>query len=244
MHLLRGERITKNFGGVRALNGVDFHISEGEIVGLIGPNGAGKSTLFSVICGVRPDSGAILFHGQDIVGLRPDQICVKGIVRTFQQPRPFGNLTVLENVASAVLFGRHSRRPVRMAEARAVALQVLSFLKLEQRSGSLAGGLLLVERRRLELARAMATQPRLLLLDEVMAGLTPTETQEMMDMVLKIREERGITILVVEHIMKAVMGISQRIIVLSYGTKIAEGTPQEIAENDEVIKAYLGEKVA
>jgi len=131
-----------------------------------------------------------------------------------------------------------------MAEARAVALQVLSFLKLEHRSGSLAGGLLLVERRRLELARAMATQPRLLLLDEVMAGLTPTETQEMMDMVLKIREERGITILVVEHIMKAVMGISQRIIVLSYGTKIAEGTPQEIAENDEVIKAYLGEKVA
>lgn len=244
MHLLQGQRIVKSFGGVTALNGVDFHVAKGEIVGLIGPNGAGKSTLFSVICGLRPDSGSILFDTQEIVGLRPDQICVRGIVRTFQQPRPFANLSVLENVASAVLFGRHDRAASRMADAKREALGILGFVKLDHRADILAAGLLLAERRRLELARALASEPRLLLLDEVMAGLNPTETQEMMDMVVRIREERGITILVVEHIMKAVMGISQRIIVLSYGTKIAEGTPHEIAHDEEVIRAYLGEKVA
>ena len=244
MHLLQGERIVKSFGGVRALNGVDFHVAEGEIVGLIGPNGAGKSTLFSVICGLRPDGGSILFQGQEIVGLRPDQICVRGIVRTFQQPRPFADLPVVDNVAAALLFGRQGQGPGRMARARDEALRVLSFVKLEHRAYALAGSLLLAERRRLELARALATEPRLLLLDEVMAGLNATETQEMMDTVVRIGVERGITLLVVEHIMKAVMGISHRVIVLSYGTKIAEGTPQEIAHNEEVITAYLGEKVA
>jgi branched-chain amino acid transport system ATP-binding protein len=244
MHLLEGRQVSKSFGGVRALNRVDFHVDEGEIVGLIGPNGAGKTTLFSIISGLKPDSGSILFDGTELVGLAPHQVCLQGIARTFQLPRPFASLSVIDNVVSGLFFGRNGMGWRGLGRAREEALHILQFVKLAHRADVKAGSLLLAERRRLELARALATGPRLLLLDEVMAGLNPTETLAMMEVVKSIREERKITIFMVEHIMKAVMGISDRIIVLSYGNKIAEGSPEEVAHHEGVIKAYLGERVA
>ncbi|MCL5960971.1 MAG: ABC transporter ATP-binding protein [Chloroflexi bacterium] len=243
MAQLQGSDIVKNFGGVRALNAVSFHVGKGEIVALIGPNGAGKTTLLNTICGLKPDSGTLHFDGKSIVGLRSDQICTMGIARTFQFTRPFVNLSAMDNVASGWFFGRGGRSAGGLREAREEGRRILQLLGLQHRAQTLARDLLLAERRRLDMARALATAPDLLLLDEVMAGLNPTEVQDMMRVVDTIRKDWGVTILMVEHIMKAVMGLSDRVIVLNYGSKIAEGPPEEVARNEEVITAYLGERI-
>ena len=239
MPLLEGERVSKFFGGLAAVNNVDFRIEEQEILGLIGPNGAGKTTLFNVITGVyRPTSGRIRFRGEDITGLKPHVICDKGIGRTFQLVRPFLNMTALQNVMVGALFGRGGKD---MASAEERAYELLEFMGLKGKENVLAKSLTLVERKRLEIARALAGEPELLLLDEVVAGLNPTETAETMALIKKIRD-LGITVFMVEHIMKAVMGISDRVMVLHHGEKIAEGTPEEVASDQRVIEAYLGEE--
>jgi branched-chain amino acid transport system ATP-binding protein len=230
-----------HFGGVQALVEVDFRVEEGEIVGLIGANGAGKTTLFSVISGFHsPSSGKVYFRGKNITGMKPFRICRKGLARTFQVVRPFQRMTVLRNVTVGKLFGKHCLREEKKAEQE--ALEILEFVGLESKAHFPAGSLTMADRKRLELAKALGTDPDLLLLDEVLAGLTPMETAEAMDLVRKVNEQLGITIFMVEHVMKAVVGLCERILVLHYGSKIAEGTPLEIASNDEVIEAYLGEK--
>lgn len=230
-----------HFGGVQALVDVDFRVEEGEIVGLIGANGAGKTTLFSVISGFHfPSSGKIHFKGENVTGLKPFRICRKGLTRTFQVVRPFKRMTVLRNVTVGKLFGKHCIREEKKAEGE--ALEILEFVGLEAKAHFPAGSLTMADRKRLELAKALATDPDLLLLDEVLAGLTPMETAEAMDLVRKINQQLGITIFMVEHVMKAVVGLCERILVLHYGSKIAEGTPAEIASNAQVIEAYLGEK--
>jgi branched-chain amino acid transport system ATP-binding protein len=242
MSLLEGFQVSKNFGGLKALYDVDFAVEQGEIVGLIGANGAGKTTLFNVISGVYgPSSGHIRFKGENITRLKPHQICQKGLGRTFQVVKPFLNMTVLRNVSVGKLFGRDRLRHRKDAERD--AQQILEFVGLSQKADIPARELTLAHRKRLEIARALATNPELLLLDEVLAGLTPTETDEAMALIREIRESLGVTVLMVEHVMKAVIGVSGRIFVLHYGEKIAEGTPQEIAENPTVIEAYLGERI-
>jgi len=239
MPLLEGQDVCRFFGGLRALSGVNFHVDEGEIMGLIGPNGAGKATLFNVICGTyTPTRGAITFAGEDITGLKPHHICRKGIARTFQLTRSFGGLSVLENVMIGSLFGKDSHK--KMKPAREEALELLEFGGLKDKADMPAGGLIQVDARRLELVRALAAHPRLLFLDEVMAGLNPVDIVKSMDLVQKIRDEKGITILMVEHIMKSVITISDRVIVLSGGQLISRGTPQEVAKDPAVIEAYLG----
>ena len=238
--LLEGQGICRNFGGVQALDGIDVSVERGEVVGLIGPNGAGKTTLFNVICGLRPTAGHVLFDGEDITGLPPHEICRRGIARTFQLTRPFVELTVRDNVAASVLFGRNRRKVSTLGEARERADLVLSWVKLDQRSHSMAQDLLFSERRRLELARALATEPDLLLLDEVMAGLPVGEIQEVIEILGRLRRELGLTLLVIEHVMKVVMTMCDRIVVLNYGSKLAEGTPEEVTRNQAVIDAYLG----
>jgi branched-chain amino acid transport system ATP-binding protein len=241
---LEVQGITKNFGGVQALREVGFGVSGGEVVGLIGPNGAGKSTLFNVICGIKPTAGCVLFKGEDITGQRADDICHRGIARTFQLTKPFLDISVKDNVASAFLFGRNRHQISGLGEARAEAMGILQEVKLDHRGDALASELLFAERRRLELARALATGPELLLLDEVMAGLSTGESQEMLEILAGLRHKHGLTLLVIEHIMKVVMAICDRIVVLNYGSKLAEGTPQEVAHNKEVIAAYLGDEGA
>ncbi len=238
--LLEGQGISKNFGGVQALDGIDLSVNRGDVVGLIGPNGAGKTTLFNVICGLKPTRGRILFEGEDITGRAPHQLCRRGIARTFQLTRPFVELSVRDNVAAAVLFGRTHRKVSRLREARTEADLVLRWVKLDQRGDTPAQDLLFSERRRLELARALATGPELLLLDEVMAGLTLAEAQDMIDIVGRLRRELGLTVLVIEHVMKVVMTMCDRIVVLNYGSKLAEGAPEAVARDRAVIDAYLG----
>jgi branched-chain amino acid transport system ATP-binding protein len=242
MAILEVFNLSKSFGGVTALSDVEFTVEEGEVFGLIGANGAGKTTLFSIISGFYPPSaGTVRFKGENITGRKPFEICRKGIVRTFQVVRPFRNMTVLKNVMVGKLFGKD--RLTDQKEAEREARRILDFVGLSAKSGMVAGELGLVDHKRLELARSLTTNPDVLLLDEVLAGLTPTETAEAMDIIKDVRQNMGLTILIVEHVMKAVVGLCDRILVLHYGRKIAEGTPKEITENPEVIEAYLGESI-
>jgi branched-chain amino acid transport system ATP-binding protein len=236
--LLELRKVSRSFGGLAAVKAVDLNVQAGEIVGLIGPNGAGKTTLFNLITGTyRPNNGAILFEGEDITRMAPHVRCQLGIARTFQLVRPFPNLTVLDNVAVGSVYGRRPAKTRRAAEAD--ARELLDMLGLLDRSRILARSLTLVDRKRLELARALATHPKLLLLDELLAGLNPSEVVLAMDLVRAIRDS-GITIIMVEHLVKALFGVSDRVAVLSAGEKICEGTPEQVAQDARVIDAYLG----
>jgi branched-chain amino acid transport system ATP-binding protein len=239
MSLLVVKALTKTFGGLRALNAIDLTVEEGEFHGLMGANGAGKTTLFSIVAGnQRATSGSIHFAGQPIDGLRPDLICRAGIARTFQIVRPFPGLTVRENVETAVLFGRASAP--RQTEAAQIAADLLDDCGLGALADRPAGTLTLSARKRLEVARALGTGPRLLMLDEVMAGLTPTEVVEMSAALRLLKARHGLTILIIEHVMSALNRLSDRITVLHHGTKIAEGTPDAIAADPKVANAYFG----
>lgn len=230
------ENVTVAFGGLVAVDAVSFRVDSGEIVGIIGPNGAGKTTVFNAVSGYnRPARGRVFFLGRDITGRRPYALAAMGIGRTFQIVKPFAGLSVLENITVA----SYLRYP-RQGEARKKAWEVLRFIGLADRADAAAAGLTLAGRKRLEIGKALALEPKLLLLDEVVAGLNPTEADQTVQLILKIRDT-GVTILIVEHIMRVIMRISTRIIVLNYGRMIAEGTPEEAAHNREVIEAYLGE---
>ncbi len=238
MPILEGKGVRKYFGGLAAVDRLDFSINQGEIVGLIGPNGAGKTTLFNLISGsLAPTAGMIRFKNENITGLRPYQICKKGIARTFQLVKLFGEMTALENSMLGFLFGTQTGADE--SKAKEAALELLDFVGLSTMGKVLGKELTVANQKRLEVARALATQPELLLLDEVMAGLTPAEVVQATELIRKIRD-KGITIFMIEHVMKAMMDISDRIIVLHYGEKIAEGPPKEIAANTKVIEVYLG----
>ncbi|NLB17971.1 MAG: ABC transporter ATP-binding protein [Syntrophomonadaceae bacterium] len=235
--LLEVKELTINFGGLIAVNNLDMIVNTGEAIGLIGPNGAGKTSAFNLISGVyKPTNGKVIFDGEDITGLPPYEVNRKGIGRTFQVVKPFGSMTVLENVMVGG-FVHTSKR----SKSRAIAMQVLEQVDLKRKMNSLAKNLTLSDRKRLEVAKALATEPKLLLLDEVLAGLNPTEIEEAVKMIKSINQS-GISILMIEHVLQATMAICSRIVVLDYGKKIAEGTPQEVTNNPEVIKAYLGDE--
>jgi branched-chain amino acid transport system ATP-binding protein len=227
--------LSKRFGGLRAVQDVSFTVAENETLALIGPNGAGKTTSFHLITGFhRADSGSVQAFGREIVGLRPHQVCALGLARTFQVAKPFGAMTVLDNVMTgAFLRDRH------VAVARDKAREAIDFVGLSARSNTAAKDLTTIDQRRLEMARALATDPRILLLDEVMAGLNPSEIDQAVALVGKL-SVRGLTIVIVEHVMRAIMAVARRIVVLDHGQKIAEGAPRDIVENPEVIRAYLG----
>jgi branched-chain amino acid transport system ATP-binding protein len=236
MKILELNRVKKHFGGIRAVEDFSLSVEEGEIVGLIGPNGAGKSTLFNCVAGLYPPtSGDVLFRGEKIGGWKPWDLCRRGLARTFQIVKPFASKTVLYNV----MVGAFSTTDKR-ADAEKRGREVLDYLNMEDLADKRAGNLTISERKRLEIARALATRPALLLLDEVMAGLRPTEVDEMVAIIKRLRKG-GMTIFVIEHIMRAIMALSDRIAVLHFGMKIAEGIPQDIARDERVIKAYLGE---
>jgi len=240
MPILEGQGVTKYFGGLAAVSNVDFHIDQGAIVGLIGPNGAGKTTLFNLISAALPlSSGEIRFKGQKLNGLKPHQICKMGVSRTFQETKVFANMPVLQNVLVGAFFGTPTR--ISSADAAREGAQALEFVGLSAMSATPVNDLTLANQKRVEVARALATKPELLLLDELMAGLNPAEVSEAMELVKRIRDT-GITIFMVEHVMKAIMGICGRVMVLHRGEEIAEGTPQEIAANNRVIEIYLGEE--
>ena len=239
MRILEGEGVTKYFGGLAAVSHVDFNVDQGEVVGLIGPNGAGKTTLFNLISGALvPKPGAIKFKAENITGLKPYKICKMGVARTFQSVKVFANMPVLENVLLGSLFG--TSNSVSSADAAGEATGLLEFVGLSAVRATPAKDLTLANQKRLEVARALATKPELLLLDELMAGLNPTEVAQAMELVTRIGD-KGITIFMIEHVMKAIMSVCDRIMVLHHGEKIAEGTPQEIATSRTVVEVYLGE---
>jgi branched-chain amino acid transport system ATP-binding protein len=234
--ILRLKEVSKTFGGLKAVDRVSFDVSEGEIVGLIGPNGAGKTTLFNLISGYNPPSeGSIVFEGREISGRKPFELAAVGIGRTFQIVKPFAGLSVLDNITVASYLKYPTQK-----EARRKAREVLEFLGMADRAELPAAGLTLSGRKRLEIGKALALEPKLILLDEVVAGLNPTEADQTVQLILSIRES-GITTLIVEHIMRVIMGISHRVVVLNYGSLIAQGAPDEVARNPQVIEAYLGE---
>jgi len=236
--LLQVQGVTKRFGGLQALSHVTFDLPEGQILGLIGPHGAGKTTLFNTVNGVyKPEEGRIVFRGQDVTGKKPYHLAGMGMARTHQIVRPLNELTVRENVMAGACFGHEDQS---LGNAAAIAEDVLAFVGLAVRADQLASSLNVAQKKRLEMARALAAHPYLLLLDEVLAGLNPSEIDGMVQTVLKIREQ-GVTILMIEHVMKAVMNVSDRIMVLDYGEQIAEGSPQEVVNNPRVIEAYLGD---
>lgn len=243
MDLLQARRVTKLFGGLAAVSLVNFDLHEGEILGLIGPNGSGKTTLVNVITGTLPYSdGDVLFRGQSIRGLPPHEIGRLGLSRTFQVVKPFRNLTVLQNVMVGALFGaRGGARE--LASARREAQEVLEFVGLAPRAQAPAEGLNVPERKRMELARALAMRPSVLFLDEVMAGLNPVEIDEAVQLIKRIRD-RGITLMVIEHVMKAIRNVSDRIMVFHHGEKLTEGLPEEVLNNPAVVSAYLGRRYA
>jgi branched-chain amino acid transport system ATP-binding protein len=238
MPILQVEKIIKSFGGLMALWEVNFEIHQGEIFGVIGPNGSGKTTLFNVITGfLKANSGKVTFIGKDITSLPPHQICRQGIARIFQLVKPFHQLTTLQNVMVGRAYGKDPATNIRRAKEEVAG--ILNFVGLGNKTEVIASQLTMAERKKLELARALAAHPQLLLLDELMAGLNSAETETAMNLVNKIRDS-GVTVIMVEHIMKAVLGISDRIMVLNVGEKIAEGSPKEVVKNQLVIEAYLG----
>jgi branched-chain amino acid transport system ATP-binding protein len=237
MALLEVKGLTKYFGGLRAVHDLSFQVNAGEILGLIGPNGAGKTTAFNLIAGfIRPTAGHVLLEGEDLVGMKPYAVTRKGIARTFQIVKPFRKLSVLENVALAAFLRFPSR-----TEAETHAKDVLERMGLSQKLSAAATDLTLSEQKRLEIARALATRPRLLLLDEPMSGLNPTEIDQATRLVTKICRD-GVTVIWVEHVLKAIMNASHRVVVISQGQKIADSSPQQVVNNPEVISAYLGKR--
>ncbi len=237
MTLLALDGVTKRFGGLTAVDNVSLAIEPGEIVGVIGPNGSGKTTLFATVSGfLRPEAGAIRLDGQSIVGLKPSRIAALGVARTFQVVQPFAGLTVRDNVVAGALRGGRET----LADARRVADEVIARCGMQADRNKLAGALPIVGRKRLEVARALATRPKVLLLDEVMAGLRPTEVDEAIELVRAIRAS-GVTVIVVEHLMRAVMALAERLYVLRTGALIAQGDPREVIRRPEVVEAYFGE---
>jgi branched-chain amino acid transport system ATP-binding protein len=235
--ILEIDHVTKRFGGLVAVDDVSLSISEGQIFGLIGPNGAGKTTLLNVIAGVhKPEGGRVLFQGNPITGQSADSLCRKGISRTFQICQPFPKLTALENVLVAAVFG--NRKPV--ADPKMLAVDMLNLVGFNMPHDTLAQNLNTVQLKQVDLARAIASSPTLLLLDEIGAGLTPPELEDLMQLICRIQQERGITIILVEHVMQMVMGICNRLAVLQFGQLISQGTCEEVAQDQKVVEAYLG----
>jgi branched-chain amino acid transport system ATP-binding protein len=240
MAFLKVENLFKSFGGLQVLNNINFELHQGEILGLIGPNGSGKTTLFNLITGfLKPNTGKIIFDEKDITGAQSHHVCQVGIARTFQLVKPFAHMTALQNVIVGRMYGRVPARNLR--EAHAESEEILGSIGLGTKKDHIAHRLTLSDRKRLELAKALATRPKLMLIDEMMAGLNLTETEDAIRIIKKIRDS-GMTLMVVEHVMRAVLGISDRIMVLNAGEKIAEGAPQEIMGDQGVIEAYLGKE--
>ena len=240
-HFLEVKKINKSFGGLKVIIDLELYLDQGEILSIIGPNGSGKTTLFNLITGfLKADAGEVKFMGIDITGEKPHKICHYGIARVFQLVQPFAKLTTLQNVMAGRICGGRSARNIK--EAAREAGEILDFVGLSTRRNMVAENLSLPDRKRLEVARALATRPKILILDEIMAGLNPKETKDAMGLLNEIRNS-GITLMVVEHIIKAVLGISDRLIVLNAGQKIAEGNPLEVIRNEQVIEAYLGKEV-
>jgi branched-chain amino acid transport system ATP-binding protein len=240
MALLEFRDVSKSFGGLQAVDRLSFLLEEREIVGLIGPNGAGKSTVFNLLTGMmKANTGTIIFDGHDVTGLAPYKICRKGVARTFQLVRTFNRLTALENVMAGRAYGSKPAASIR--QARLEAEDILELTGLSDKSHLAAAGLGLVDRKKLEIARALATKPKLLLLDEMFAGLNSTEIDASIEMTKKIRDT-GVSLIVVEHVMKVILGISDRVVVMAVGAKIADGPPREVVGSEEVIKAYLGKR--
>ena len=236
--MLRVDEVSKNFAGLQAVKDVNFEIQKGEIVGLIGPNGAGKTTLFNLISGfIRPDKGGIFFKEKDLRGRKPHEICRLGLTRTFQIVQPFKNLTIFENVLIGALNRLNS-----FAKAISITHEIIDLVGFARSQKRYGIDLNIVESKKLEIAKALSTEPTLLLLDEIMAGLNPTEVQQVIDLLMKLNRN-GITLLVIEHNMRAIMSISNRLIVLNYGVKIYEGSPENALKDSAVIDAYLGEEI-